>query len=215
MTPARLRSMTSPSASPPAPEPRRPGPLAWLARALLRLLGWTVDVRWPDAPRGVVIVYPHTSNWDFPVGYLARLSAALPLSWLGKESLFRGPFGPLFRRMGGFPVRRGVRSGAISSLAQELRARPWLWIALAPEGTRAFTDHWKSGFYHLAREAEVPVGIASLDWSRRRVTLREYITLTGDPEVDLASFRAAYLGMVGHHPDQASTIRFRAEGDER
>jgi 1-acyl-sn-glycerol-3-phosphate acyltransferase len=172
-----------------------------------------VDVEWPPGPHGVVIVYPHTSNWDFPVGYLARLAAALPLSWLGKDSLFRGPAGAVFRRMGGIPVQRGVRAGAISALAQEFTRRPWLWIALAPEGTRAFTDHWKSGFYHLARAAGVPVGVASIDWARRRVTLRDYLTLSGDPAVDLARFRDLYRGMTGYHPAQASTIRFR--GDER
>jgi 1-acyl-sn-glycerol-3-phosphate acyltransferase len=159
----------------------------------------------------VVIVYPHTSNWDFPVGYLARLGAALPLSWLGKDSLFRGPAGPLLRRMGGIPVRRGVRSGAISALAQEFQARPWLWIALAPEGTRGFTDHWKSGFYHLARAAQVPVGIASIDWSRRRVTLREYVTLSGDPVADLARIREAFRDVRGYRPEQAGTIRIRDE----
>jgi len=161
----------------------------------------------------VVIVYPHTSNWDFPIGYLARLAAELPLSWLGKDALFRGPAGPIFRRMGGVPVKRGARAGVITALAQEFERRPWLWIALAPEGTRAFTDHWKSGFYHLARAADVPVGIASIDWARRRVTLREYFTLRGDPEADLARLREAYRGMRGHHPEQASTIRFR--GGER
>jgi 1-acyl-sn-glycerol-3-phosphate acyltransferase len=202
------------TASPhPTTAPSRLGLRSRLAAWLLRGLGWTVDVTWPPGPRGVVIVYPHTSNWDFPIGYLARLASGVPLSFLGKDSLFRGPAAPLLRRMGGIPVRRGARAGIIAALATELRERPWLWIALAPEGTRAFTDHWKSGFYHLARAAEVPVGIGAIDWARRRVTLREYVTLTGDPEADLERFRAAYQGIVGYHPEQASTIRFRDEAE--
>jgi hypothetical protein len=193
----------------------RGGLLGRLAGALLRALGWTVDVAWPPGPHGVVVVYPHTSNWDFPVGYLARLAAGVPFAWLGKDSLFRGPAGALFRRMGGIPVRRGESAGIIPALAQEYARRPWLWIALAPEGTRALTDHWKSGFYHLARAAQVPVGIAALDWRTRRVTLREYVTLSGEPEADLARLRDAYRGVVGYHPDQASPIRFRGGHRER
>lgn len=183
-------------------------PLQRAARGLLRLLGWTVDIA-PLPPRGVVIVYPHTSNWDFPIGYLAKLAAGVPIRWIGKASLFRGPFGALFRRMGGIPVERGARAGVIADLAEEFARGDRLWIALAPEGTRSFTDHWKSGFYHLALAAHVPLGLASLDWGRRRIELRTLLRLTGDPADDLARIREAYAGVRGLRPARAGDIRFR------
>ncbi len=184
-------------------------PVQRAARLVLRLLGWTLDVSSPPQPRGVVIVYPHTSNWDFVIGYLAKVAAGLQLQFIGKDSLFRWPLGVLFRRMGGIPVRRGARAGFIEQLAREFAARERIWIAIAPEGTRSFTDHWKSGFYHLALEARVPVGLATIDWGRRRVELRRTIELTGDPELDLERIRDFYRGVRGLRPEHAGEIRFR------
>jgi 1-acyl-sn-glycerol-3-phosphate acyltransferase len=169
-----------------------------------------VDVARPERPKGVVIVYPHTSNWDFLVGYLAKVAAGLHLQWIGKDSLFRWPLGALFRRMGGIPVRRGARAGFIGELAREFAARDRLWIALAPEGTRSRTDHWKSGFYHLALAAGVPVGLASIDWGRRRIEFRHTMDLSGDPESDLRRLRAFYEGVRGLRPERAGEIRFAA-----
>jgi 1-acyl-sn-glycerol-3-phosphate acyltransferase len=180
-------------------------------RALLRAFGWTVDIAWPTVPRCVIIVYPHTSNWDFVVGYLAKLAAGIPVHFVGKHTLFRWPFGGLLRRMGGIPVNRRDAARFIPDLAAEMAVRPWMWIALAPEGTRAYTDHWKSGFHRLARAADVPVGLAFIDWKRRRVGLRDYVAMTGDEEADLATLRAAYADKIGKRPEHASAIRFRAE----
>jgi 1-acyl-sn-glycerol-3-phosphate acyltransferase len=187
-------------------------PVQRAARLVLRMLGWSLDVALPAQPRGVVIVYPHTSNWDFVVGYLAKLAAGLPLQWIGKDSLFRWPFGALLRRMGGIPVRRGARAGFIDELAREYAARERLWIAIAPEGTRAWTDHWKSGFYHLALAARLPVGLACIDWGRRRIELRCTLDLSGDPEVDLERIRAFYRGVRGRRPERAGEIRFAGAG---
>jgi 1-acyl-sn-glycerol-3-phosphate acyltransferase len=184
-------------------------PLQRGAHLLLRLLGWTLDVGLPpEEPRGVAIVYPHTSNWDFLVGYLAKVAAGVPLRWVGKDSLFRWPFGGLLRRMGGIPVRRGARSGFVTELAREMRERERAWVVIAPEGTRARTGHWKSGFYHLALAAGVPLGLATIDWGRRRIELRRTLQLTGDPETDLRQIRTFYAGVRGLRPERASEIRF-------
>ncbi len=180
-----------------------------VARALLRTLGWRVAVTWPSVPRCIIIVYPHTSNWDFVIGYVARLASGLPVQWIGKDTLFRWPFAGLLRRMGGIPVNRRQRTGFIAHLVEESRRRPWMWIAMAPEGTRARTDHWKSGFYHLAMAADLPIGLAFIDYRARVVGLTTYLTLTGDEEDDLARIRAAYADKTGHHPAQAGEIRFR------
>jgi len=183
-------------------------PLQRTARLVLGLLGWTVDAALPPQPRGVVIVYPHTSNWDFAIGYLAKVAAGLRLQWIGKDSLFRWPLGALLRRMGGIPVRRGARAGFVDELAREYAARGRLWVAIAPEGTRSFTDHWKSGFYHLALAARIPVALAFIDWGRRRVELRSTLDLTGDAERDLEAIRAFYQGVRGLYPERAGSIRF-------
>ncbi len=190
---------------------RRPPTAAerWAER-LLAALGWRVDVTWPPVPKCVIVVYPHTSNWDFVYGYLARLAASIPVQWIGKDELFRGPLDRVFRRMGGIPVNRREHTGLIAQLAAEMARRPWSWLVIAPEGTRARTDHWKSGFYRLALEAKVPVGLAYIDYARRTVGLDTYLTLTGDEEADLARIRSYYRDKVGKRPDQAGEIRFRA-----
>jgi 1-acyl-sn-glycerol-3-phosphate acyltransferase len=143
------------------------------------------------------------------LGYLARLAAGLPVQWVGKDELFRWPFAGLFRWMGGIPVNRRERTGLIAQLEAEFQRRPWLWLAFAPEGTRAHTRHWKSGFYHLALAAKVPVGLAFIDYPSRKVGLATYLTMSGDEEEDLRRIRAAYAGKVGRDPSKAGEITFR------
>ncbi len=181
----------------------------WAGR-LLGLFGWRVDVVFPPGPRCVIVVYPHTSNWDFVVGYLAKLAAGIPVEWVGKHTLFRPPFAWLFRRMGGIPVDRSHPTGFVGQLLRELERRPRMWLAIAPEGTRAHTDRWKSGFYRLALAARIPVGLAFLDYGARVVGLTAYLTLTGDEEADLRRIQAAYAGKVGKRPALAGEIRLRA-----
>ncbi len=181
------------------------------ARRLLAAFGWRVDVGLPPGPKCVIAFYPHTSNWDFVVGYLAKLAAGVPVHFVAKHTLFRPPFGSLLRRMGGIPVDRGAHAGLVHQLLAEMEARPWMWLAIAPEGTRSYVDRWKSGFYRLALGAKVPIGLAFIDWRERVVGLLEYFVPVGDEEADLARIRAAYAGKVGKRPELAGEIRFRAE----
>jgi 1-acyl-sn-glycerol-3-phosphate acyltransferase len=193
----------------PYPHPRS-GPLrAAFGRAVLALFGWRVEVALPAGPKGIIIVYPHTSNWDFPVGYLAKLALRLPLRWAGKDSLFFGPFGAVFRWMGGIPVNRREHTGFIGQLSREFAERPWMWLVLAPEGTRKHTDHLKSGFWHLALAARVPVGLAYIDWTEKVVGLSRYVDLTGDEARDLATLRDVYAGKHGKHGGQEGELRFK------
>jgi 1-acyl-sn-glycerol-3-phosphate acyltransferase len=180
------------------------------ARRVLALLGWRVDVVPPPGPKCIIAVYPHTSNWDFGVGYLAKLAAGLPVHFVGKHTLFRGPLGPLLRRMGGIPVDRRAATGLIGQLVNEMEARPWMWLAIAPEGTRAYVDHWKSGFYRVAAAAKVPIGLAFIDWRARVVGLTEYLVPSGDEAADLERIRRVYGGKVGRRPELAGEIRFRS-----
>ncbi len=185
--------------------------VASFARWLLSLLGWRLRIVPPPGPKGILIVYPHTSNWDFPIGYLTKLAMALPLSFVGKDTLFRWPVGGLLRRMGGIPANRRERTGLTERLREEYERRDWIWLAIAPEGTRKHVPHLKSGFYRLALAANVPVGLAYIDWATRTVGIERYVRFTGDVDADMAQVRAAYAGKVGKHPDQAGELRLEAE----
>jgi 1-acyl-sn-glycerol-3-phosphate acyltransferase len=177
---------------------------AWL----LRLSGWSVEIHLPLAPKCVIVVYPHTSNWDFVVGVLAYLSVSWPLRWCGKDTLFRRPFGALMRALGGIPVNRREHTGFVGQMKREFERADSLHLAITPEGTRARTDHWKSGFYHLALAAGVPVGLGYIDYSRKRVGIDNFFQLSGDEETDLARFRAYYADKRGHNPAKQGDIRF-------
>jgi 1-acyl-sn-glycerol-3-phosphate acyltransferase len=187
--------------------------LAAPARALLHLAGWQIDYVEPPEPHGILIVYPHTSNWDFVIGLLAKWAIGLPLRFVGKESMFRGltgaTLGRLMRLWGGRPVDRHRASGAVEQLGQLMRSEPWFWLAMSPEGTRRFQDHLRSGFYHLALELQVPVGLATIDYGRRAVGVSRYVRMSGDVVADLELLRRHYEDKRGLYPEQASTIAFR------
>jgi 1-acyl-sn-glycerol-3-phosphate acyltransferase len=119
--------------------------------------------------------------------------------------------GRVFKRWGGIPVNRRQSTGFIGQLQEAFAENPWMWVVITPEGTRSHSPYWKSGFYHLARAADVPVGLAFIDFGAKVVGLREYIRMTGDVDADLDRIRAAYAGKVGHTPANAGEIRFRDE----
>jgi 1-acyl-sn-glycerol-3-phosphate acyltransferase len=165
---------------------------------------------WPPEPRGIILVYPHTSNWDFMYGLLLKFGHGLPAHWIGKDSMFRWPFGGLLRRIGGVPVNRRERTGFITSMVEEFRKRDWMWIAIEPEGTRSYTDHLKSGFYQLALAADIPVGLGYIDYAERKVAIDTYVRFTGDRERDLDTLRSFYAAKRGLIQANVGKIRFRS-----
>ncbi|MDL5033668.1 1-acyl-sn-glycerol-3-phosphate acyltransferase [Pelomonas sp. APW6] len=191
---------------------RRPG--SRLARGLLRLFGWRLVYSGLPARQGVIMVYPHTSNWDFVIGVLAKWGLGLELKFWGKDSLFKLPvFGSWVRWIGGIPVERSSANGVVADTVAQVRAaqqrQQIFWLALAPEGTRSRTDGWRSGAYHVAVQAGIPVGLAYFDFERRVVDLTHFVQLCGQPERDFAHF-AQYLAPVkGKRPDQASPITLK------
>jgi 1-acyl-sn-glycerol-3-phosphate acyltransferase len=187
----------------------------WRRRAALRLLGlfgWQLHFRPLPGPHGVVVVYPHTSNWDFPIGLLAKWALDLPFRWLAKDSLFRGPAGALMRYWGGVAVDRSAPQGAIPRLAQTMHAADWFWLAVTPEGTRGYRPYWKSGFYRIAMTAGVPLLLVTFDYRRKILSLTQAMTPTGDETADMAAIARAYEGVVGKYPQHAAPIRL-AEQD--
>lgn len=182
-----------------------------LALRLLQLFGWKLRYKPVPGPHGVAIVYPHTSNWDFVVGLLGKWALGLPFRWLGKESLFKGPWARMMRSWGGVPVERSSSTGATQRLVDTMRQSDWFWLALAPEGTRSYKPHLRSGFYHLAVMAKVPLLIVYLDYPNKELGVVDTIRLTGDPAIDMPAIEAAYRGHLGKHPELAAPIRLAPE----
>ena len=182
--------------------------------ALLRAAGWRVVFHGLPSRQGVAIVYPHTSNWDFVVGVLAKWAVGIPVTFWGKDSLFRIPlFGRWLRRIGGRPVDRSAPSGIVGQMARELKAAKaadeFMWLALAPEGTRKYRDSWRSGFYHVALAAGVPLALVYFDFTKRVVALEKFILLSGDATADMRTI-AEYLGhRVGKRPSQAAPVTWK------
>jgi 1-acyl-sn-glycerol-3-phosphate acyltransferase len=185
----------------------------WRQRLALRILnglGWKLRYKPLPGTHGIAILYPHTSNWDVVIGLLCRIAVGLPFSWLGKENLFKGltgaTLGRLLSRFGCLPVERSTSTGAIQRLAERMREREWCWIALAPEGTRSYRPHWRSGFYHLALSARVPVLLMYIDYPNKEFGAVDSIRLSGDPDRDMASIAAIYEGRAGLHPEWAAPV---------
>lgn len=186
-----------------------PSILRRLAGAVLRAIGWNSVLVPPPAPKGIIVVYPHTSNWDFIIGVLYKVGVGLPARWMGKDTLFRWPLRRLFVRLGGIPINRRERSGFVAALLAEFDRQDWMWLAVAPEGTRSRTDHWKSGFYRIAVAGKLPVGLGYIDYPTRTIGIDTYLELTGDPEQDFARIRAFYADKRGRRPGNAGDITLK------
>jgi 1-acyl-sn-glycerol-3-phosphate acyltransferase len=209
-------SATVPSGAEPLELDARPVQLrgSACARFVLGLAGWRVVFDGLPARQGVVIIYPHTSNWDFVVGLLAKWSIGIPIVFWGKDSLFRVPlFGRWLRWLGGVPVDRFNPQGAVAVMADRLVQASandaFLWLALAPEGTRRRREHWRSGFYQVAVQAGVPLGLAYFDFPRREVGLAGYLRLSGDARADMPAVAARLGHHRGRRAEWATPIRLK------
>jgi 1-acyl-sn-glycerol-3-phosphate acyltransferase len=189
--------------------PPRPTLLRRLALGLLRLAGWRSVLVWPPEPKGVIIVYPHTSNWDFVLGMLYRIGYGLPANWIGKTEMFPWPFTGLLKRLGGIPLDRKRSKGFLEALLEEFRRRDWIWVAIAPEGTRSWTDHLKSGFYQVSVAADVPVALAYIDYGTKTLGIDTFVRMTGDRDADMETLRRFYAGKRGRRPELAGELRLR------
>lgn len=183
-----------------------------LARWLLARLGWQVHFQGFPAMQGVAIVYPHTSNWDFLYMILAKWALGIPARFWAKDSLFRVPvFGPWLRFLGGVPVDRRSSRGMVGSMVDNFlnckKESQYFWLGLSPEGTRKHTPGWRSGFYQVAHQAQVPLALIRLDYGRKEVRVDSFIRLTGDVTADYARLMRQFDGVVGCRPEQAAPIR--------
>lgn len=201
--PLPFTSCSVPSARLPvlAPEiPRSGGPVSRaVGRAILSVLDWRVVGDMPNLRKFVIIVAPHTSNWDFPVGMGAKLALGIQASWVGKHTIFFWPFGALLKSLGGIPVDRSATNDIVQHLVDEFSRRERMVFALAPEGTRKKVERWKTGFYHVARGAGVPIVPVALDFGAREVRIMQAFPTTGDADADIAALRSMFEGVKGRN----------------
>lgn len=181
------------------------------ARWLLRLAGWKLEGVRPACDRYVLIAAPHTSNWDFP--YMLAFAAAfdIKVTWMAKHSLFFRPLGWLLRAMGGIPIIRHENQNVVDVMVATFASATKLVLAVPAEGTRDRTEYWKSGFYHIAREAGVPIVPSFLDYGRKRGGFGPALVPTLDMGVDMQYLRDFYADMTGKFPANFGPVRLRDE----
>lgn len=180
----------------------------WLYKAL----GWSADYREPPFAKYVVIVWPHTSNLDFLIGFIFSRAYAMPKPhFLAKKSYFVGPLGWLARKVGGIPVDRSKSTNFVDQVAAEFNRHAHFILAVTPEGTRSKTHYWKSGFYYMALAADVPVAMATIDFAKKLISYGAWFMPSGDLEADMEIIRRHYAGAVGRHPERMGEIRLRPQ----
>ena len=185
----------------------------WAGRTFLRLLGWRVEGAPPPVAKFVVLGAPHTSNWDLPIVLASSWALGIRIRWLAKKEMFVRGVAPLLHAMGGIPVDRAATHGLVGELAAAFEANDRMALMIPPDGTRGRQEAWKSGFYHVALAAKVPVVASYADFARKRSGICGAVQLTGDMASDMDAIRDLYAGVTPRHPAQATPIRLAAENN--
>lgn len=171
---------------------------------LLKIWGFTWEGPNPEViPKKVFAVYPHTSNWDFPLGILMKFGMPLNVNYVGKSSLFKWPYGFIFRKLGGIPVERSKRTNFVDMMVSQYHQYDNLAFALAPEGTRKKVTKFKTGFYYIAHLADVPLILVKFDFGRKVVEFSEPLKTTGNYEKDMLKIIDYFKGTLGRIPENA------------
>lgn len=181
--------------------------MANLSGLILKIFGWSVNITIPDYPKLIVCVAPHTSNWDFILGKLAYASINRKAGFLMKDTWFFWPLGSFFRAIGGIPVprkRKSVRS-LTEVVVEKLNESAKLTIAITPEGTRSKTSNWRTGFLHIAQNANVPIALGVLDYPTHQIIIEDIFEPTGDTDADMRTVKDFYKPYQGKYPDKFST----------
>ena len=201
---------TPPEKPPPETEfpilpPRAPQVAARWRRSLgillMRISGWRIAGNMPDLPKVLMIVAPHTSNWDFFHGFSAYLTLQLDTTWLAKHTVFFWPLGILARRFGGMAIDRSRGGNMVRTCVAEYGRRERMCITITPEGTRKRVGEWKLGFYYIANEANVPIVPVALNYQKRQVMIMPPFFPTGDADADLPKIKALFSAEMARHPE--------------
>ena len=174
----------------------------WIGGTFLKLSGWKVCGDFPALDKAVLVAAPHTSNWDGLNMLATAAHYRVKLRWMGKKSLTQGPFGWFIKAMGCVPIDRSQSNDVVSAMRNVFAREERMILAIPPEGTRKAVAEWKSGFYHIAVAANVPIILSVLDYGAKTARLAAVINPSGDYTADLAAIRAHYASAKGKHPDQ-------------
>jgi 1-acyl-sn-glycerol-3-phosphate acyltransferase len=180
-----------------------------ISLACLKISGWRVEGRLPDIPKYIIIAAFHTSNWDFVIGLFAAFVLKAKAYWIGKDNLFRPPFDSFFHWIGGIPINRRQSQNMVSQIIKvfqehESQEHERLTVAMAPEGTRGKAPYWKTGFYHIALGARIPVVLAFIDYRRKACGIGPVMIPTGNIEADMRKISAYYANVTGKYPEKMS-----------
>jgi 1-acyl-sn-glycerol-3-phosphate acyltransferase len=174
-----------------------------IAKFILQtVLGWKLESNFPQGiKKYVVIAAPHTSWQDFPIAILARMTSGTMINFIGKNSLFNGPFGFFFKGLGGTPVDRSQSNNLVDAIIEIFNSKEEFRLGLSPEGTRKKVDTWKTGFYYIAKGANVPIVMATLDFENKKIKISEPYYTTDDKEKDFNFFFTFYKNVKGKNPE--------------
>jgi 1-acyl-sn-glycerol-3-phosphate acyltransferase len=182
-----------------------------IARTILRLLSWKLDVIYPESPKFVLVGAPHTSGWDLLFALLLMHGAGIKMYWVGKDTIFRWPLGILMRWLGGIPVNRRSRNNFVQQVVDIFDQSDELVIAIAPEGTRSNAKYWKTGFYYIALGAGVPIALGFIDYGGKAVGVGPTVIPSGDIEADFVRIKEFYTGIEGKNPELQGEIKTRSD----
>ena len=170
-------------------------------RSVLCLGGWSLIGKFPDVPKLVLIAAPHSSWWDGVWGLLLKAGIGADVHFMGKQELFRWPLDNLLRRLGGVPIDRGAAKGMVEQMVDQFHRCDALWLGIAPEGTRKPVKRWKSGFWHIAHDAGVPIFPVAFHYPDKTIQLGPLFDTSSDMDADMARLRAFYAPFKGKHRD--------------
>ena len=188
--------------------------LSRFARFALKVLGWRWEGGLPPDQKLVLIVAPHTSNWDLPVGILFKWALKIDCNYLAKHTVFWPPLSWFFNATGAIPVFRHEHRNVVGQVADMFAQRERLWLAIAPAGTRSKTDYWKSGFYYMALEAKVPLLPIILDFDRKVMAFGSLHHMTGQISQDMDRIRVFFDGSIGHRNELSTPVRLSVEDSD-
>jgi hypothetical protein len=188
--------------------------MKWFATCLLKMLGWTAVYKQPPTAHGIYLAYPHTSNWDFFYSLLWKFSTGVKVSWVAKESLFVFPIGIFMRAFGGVGISRKGEQDNVAALCNTMLSQSECWLAIAPEGTRSYQPYIKSGFYHIATTANVPLGIAFIDYELKQIGVRYYRYVMPTIAEELKQLAHDYQTVRPHDASKVCDLKLRNSLDD-
>lgn len=177
--------------------------IQWFFTQVLKIIRWKIVGTIPEEPKFLIIGAPHTSNWDFPLVISAKFSLNLKTKYMGKAELFRFPFGWFFRMLGGYPVYRDENRNMVDSIIEIFNQKTHFSIGLAPEGTRKYVGKFKTGFYHIAHKAKIPIVMIGLDYEHKSLIIHpKPFWTTGNIDADMPKIMEFFRPIKGRYPEK-------------